>query len=102
MADSRFVVLMVKATQDDVSCRRCTSSGLDRRRLSEAEARREIEKVYKGWQCGCRKSPESRIEVHVQGPTLEYLIVCVGCASELTGLPKEELTPPELRVQAPT
>jgi hypothetical protein len=92
MATAGFSVLMIKRTADEVSCPRCTSSGLGaRKRLSLGSARSEIDKVYRGWHCGCRTPPENHIVVHVQGPNLEYLKLCAGCASELTGIPKHEL-----------
>ena len=94
MTDTGFNVLMVKTTSDEVSCPRCTSQLMGKRqRLSQTQARSELAKVYRGWRCGCRRPPESHIVVHVQGRNLEYLKVCLGCASELTGIPKDELSP---------
>jgi hypothetical protein len=95
------VVLMVKILDEDIHCPECKSGRLTNQRgLSPAEARREIDRVYRGWHCECRKFPQSRVEVHVQGPRLEYLRVCTGCAAELTGVPKDELIPPALRQSA--
>lgn len=92
MSDGAFSVLMVKETRDGVSCPRCTSGPIVARgRLAETTARSEIEKVYRGWHCGCRRPPESQVVVHVQGPNLEYLQLCAGCASEFSGVPKREL-----------
>jgi len=87
-----FSVLMVKTVQGEVNCPRCMSGLLAvGRRLQPTTARAEIDKVYRGWHCGCRRPPESQVVVHVQGPNLEYVQLCAGCASELTGVPKREL-----------
>lgn len=92
---SEFKVLMVKAIKDDVSCRRCTSGLLSAGAfMLPTKARAEIDKVYRGWHCGCRRPPESHVIVHVQGPELQYLELCAGCASDLTGVPKEDLISP--------
>jgi ribosomal protein L34E len=92
VSDQGFSVLMVKTTEGEVNCPRCTSGLIvGGGRVPQAMARRELEKVYRGWHCGCRRTPENSIVVHVQGPDLQYLQLCAGCASELTGVPKSEI-----------
>lgn len=85
-----YKVLAMEEVTWRFRCEECTYSFADRG-AGETALRRAVDKEYRGWQCGCHKEPESSFRVLLQTKDLRYVWRCLGCASGLSGISKEEL-----------
>lgn len=64
-----------------------------RAHLSNSQTRRQREKIYRAWRCGCLREPDCQFRVLMQTDSapITYQQRGLGCAAELTGRSKDEL-----------